>query len=74
MFASMYAAGGVGLAANQIGAGLRVFVYDCPGTAGDHQTGHVVNPVLKIPPGLAPLVTEAEGYRLNLEGASAQTP
>ena len=30
MFASMYAADGVGLAANQIGVGLRVFVYDCP--------------------------------------------
>ena len=30
MFASMYAAGGAGLAANQIGVGLRVFVYDCP--------------------------------------------
>jgi peptide deformylase len=49
MFASMHAAGGVGLAANQIGAGRRVFVYDCPGTTGDHQAGHVVNPVLKIP-------------------------
>ena len=30
MFASMYAAGGVGLAANQVGVGLRVFVIDCP--------------------------------------------
>ena len=28
MFASMYAADGVGLAANQIGVGRRVFVYD----------------------------------------------
>lgn len=30
MFASMYAANGVGLAANQIGVDLDVFVYDCP--------------------------------------------
>jgi peptide deformylase len=44
MFASMYAANGVGLAANQIGAGLRVFVYDCPDSSGENQAGHVVNP------------------------------
>ena len=30
MFASMYAADGVGLAANQIGVDLDVFIYDCP--------------------------------------------
>jgi len=29
MFASMYEAGGVGLAANQIGLGLALFVMDC---------------------------------------------
>ena len=61
MFASMRAADGVGLAANQIGAGLRVFVYDCPDATGGRQTGHVVNPVLRIPAALAPPVTEAEG-------------
>ena len=46
MFASMYAARGVGLAANQVGVGLRVFVYDCPDDSGENQVGHVVNPVL----------------------------
>ena len=46
MFASMYAAEGVGLAANQIGVGLSVFVFDCPDASGRHQVGHVVNPVL----------------------------
>lgn len=55
MFASMYAADGVGLAANQIGVGYDVFVYDCPfdeedpGEPGDppnHGAGFVVNPVL----------------------------
>jgi peptide deformylase len=61
MFASMRAADGVGLAANQIGVGLRVFVYDCPDATGEHQTGHVVNPVLRIPVALAPPTTEAEG-------------
>ena len=48
MFASMYAAGGVGLAANQIGVGLRVFVYDCPEASGENQAGYVVNPVLAV--------------------------
>jgi peptide deformylase len=52
MFASMYDAGGVGLAANQIGVGLRVFVIDCPFVRGEEGAerlvGHVVNPVLRI--------------------------
>jgi peptide deformylase len=46
MFASMYAAEGVGLAANQIGVGLSVFVYDCPDASDKRHIGHVVNPVL----------------------------
>ena len=49
MFASMYAAGGVGLAANQIGIPLRVFVLNCPDTNGTHLVGHVLNPVLTLP-------------------------
>lgn len=48
MFETMAAAKGVGLAANQVGVDLRLFVYDCP----DEEThtmrrGHVVNPVLE---------------------------
>ncbi|MBS9535336.1 peptide deformylase [Mycobacterium sp. M1] len=49
MYETMDAANGVGLAANQIGVALRVFVYDCPddrGTAG-RRRGVVVNPVLE---------------------------
>ena len=46
MFASMYAAEGVGLAANQIGASLSVFVYDCLDASETRHVGHVVNPVL----------------------------
>src|SRR5258707_7031241 len=46
MFASMYEAQGVGLAANQIGVALRVFVYDCPDDDEVRHVGHIVNPVL----------------------------
>jgi peptide deformylase len=41
MFEAMYAADGIGLAANQIGVGLRVFVMDCEGVKAA-----VVNPAL----------------------------
>lgn len=49
MYDTMDAANGVGLAANQIGYALRVFVYDC---AEDHgktarRRGVVINPVLE---------------------------
>lgn len=46
MFASMYAAHGQGLAANQIGVSSQVFVYDCVDDTGRRHVGHVVNPVL----------------------------
>ncbi|KAB2386119.1 peptide deformylase [Actinomadura montaniterrae] len=49
MFASMYAAEGVGLAGNQIGVDLRIFVYDCPDEDGERHKGTVVNPVLELP-------------------------
>lgn len=44
MFATMYAADGVGLAANQIGVAQRVFVYDCPDDEDVRHLGYVVNP------------------------------
>lgn len=48
MFDTMAAADGVGLAANQIGVDLRVFVYDCPDEATRTRVrGVVVNPVLE---------------------------
>jgi peptide deformylase len=46
MFASMYVADGVGLAAPQIGSDLAVFVYDCLDADGEQHVGHFVNPVL----------------------------
>lgn len=62
MFASMYAAEGVGLAANQIGVGLRVFVYDCPDETEEYRKGVVVNPTLVLPaPGERNLADYEEG-------------
>ncbi len=49
MFASMRAADGVGLAANQIGIDARVFVIDCPDAHGEDVVGYVVNPSLTVP-------------------------
>ncbi|MDQ1718601.1 MAG: peptide deformylase [Pseudonocardiales bacterium] len=46
MFATMYLAEGVGLAAPQVGVGLRVFVYDCYDDEGIYYKGHIVNPVI----------------------------
>ncbi|WP_432547988.1 peptide deformylase [Kineococcus sp. SYSU DK004] len=55
MFASMAAADGVGLAANQIGVDAAVFVVDCPDDdterTGRNVVAHVVNPVLHLPTG-----------------------
>ncbi|GLY17433.1 peptide deformylase 4 [Kineosporia sp. NBRC 101677] len=63
MFASMEAANGVGLAANQIGVDARVFVYNCPDARDEYQTGAIVNPVLVPVPGqaLTPPVEDEEG-------------
>jgi peptide deformylase len=47
MFATMYDAPGVGLAANQIGVDLAVFVIDCPDSENGSLVGHVVNPKLE---------------------------
>jgi peptide deformylase len=47
MFETMAAARGVGLAANQIGIDLRVFVYDCPDDEGVRHRGVIVNPMLE---------------------------
>ncbi|MGV9413851.1 peptide deformylase [Nocardia sp. NPDC003693] len=51
MFDTLDAAHGVGLAANQVGVPLRLFVYDCPDAGPDgamvRRRGVVVNPVLE---------------------------
>src|ERR687890_2311786 len=48
MFASMTAADGVGLAANQIGVDARVFVIDCPDARGEEVVGYAINPTLTV--------------------------
>jgi len=77
MYETMDAAHGVGLAANQIGYGLRLFVYDC---ADDHgmaarRRGVVVNPVLEtsdVPETMPDPDNDAEGC-LSVPGESFPT-
>ncbi|KQX94555.1 MULTISPECIES: peptide deformylase [Streptomyces] len=71
MFATMYAAQGVGLAANQVGVPLKVFVYDCPDDEEVRHLGHLVNPVLVEADGIT--VRGPEGC-LSLPGLEAGTP
>ncbi len=51
MYETLDIANGVGLAANQVGVPLRLFVYDCPDEGPDgklvRRKGEVVNPVLE---------------------------
>ena len=61
MFRTMYAAEGVGLAGNQVGVDLRLFVYDCPDDEGVRHVGHVINPVLDERDLDTPVVVEGEG-------------
>ena len=69
MFASMAAAEGVGLAANQIGVDARVFVVDCPDATDTNVVAHVVNPVLHLPDG-RDLEVDSEGC-LSVPGVRA---
>lgn len=48
LYDTMDAAHGVGLAAPQIGVGLRVFVYEMPNEDGVPRRGAVVNPMLAL--------------------------
>ncbi|MFM9368971.1 peptide deformylase [Streptomyces sp. Da 82-17] len=74
MFATMYVADGAGLAANQVGLDLRLFVYDCPDDHGDRHVGHVLNPVLELPEaGERRLIDDMEGC-LSVPGAGMSVP
>jgi peptide deformylase len=62
MFATLYVAEGVGLAANQVDVDLRLFVYDCPDDDGVRHVGHLCNPVIEdLPAGERLLDDEEEG-------------
>jgi peptide deformylase len=74
MFLTMYVADGAGLAANQVGVDLRLFVYDCPDDYGIRHVGHLVNPVADLPdPGSRRLVDDVEGC-LSVPGAAMAVP
>ncbi|MFB8773704.1 peptide deformylase [Streptomyces broussonetiae] len=74
MFLTMYIADGAGLAANQVGVDLRLFVYDCPDDEGVRHVGHIVNPVLEpLPPAGRRLLDDSEGC-LSVPGATMEVP
>jgi peptide deformylase len=74
MFLTMYIADGAGLAANQVGVDLRLFVYDCPDDDGVRHVGHIVNPVLEpLDPAGRRLLDDGEGC-LSVPGAAMDVP
>jgi len=76
MFASMAAADGVGLAANQIGVDARIFVIDCPDAAGEDVVGYAINPVLTVlePEDDEPAEELTEEGCLSVPGPYAELP
>ncbi|MFF4695123.1 peptide deformylase [Streptomyces chattanoogensis] len=74
MFRTMYVADGAGLAANQVGVDVRLFVYDCPDDRGIRHVGHIINPVLDEPDaGRRRLIDDFEGC-LSVPGAAMEVP
>ncbi|MEU0787114.1 peptide deformylase [Streptomyces sp. NPDC006173] len=74
MFLTMYVAEGAGLAANQVGVDVRLFVYDCPDDDGNRHVGHIANPVLeRLAPSDRRLLDEGEGC-LSVPGAVVDVP
>ncbi|MEV5148423.1 peptide deformylase [Streptomyces sp. NPDC052727] len=73
MFRTMHVAEGAGLAGNQVGVDLRLFVYDCPDDEGVRHVGHIVNPVLETPTTGRRLLDEGEGC-LSVPGAVMAVP
>ena len=69
MFATMAAAEGVGLAANQVGVDLAVFVYDCPDDDQVRHSGVLCNPVVILPEGKDRVLDTADEGCLSLPGA-----
>ena len=71
MVATMRAAKGVGLAANQVGVDLKVFVFDCPDGDNHQVTGVVCNPMLMLPEGKDRNLEDEDEGCLSLPGAFA---
>ncbi len=69
LVATMYAADGVGLAANQIGVSLQVFVFDCPDDEHVQHRGVVCNPTLIVPEGRDRVLDDDDEGCLSLPGA-----
>lgn len=69
MFATMYAAEGVGLAATQVGVDLAVFVFDCPDDTDVRQVGVICNPEVLLPEGKDRKLEAADEGCLSLPGA-----
>jgi len=64
MFDTMDKAPGVGLAAPQIGVGLRIFTYDYADDDGNDRRGVIINPSLEI----GPIVDEPADEDTEIEG------
>jgi peptide deformylase len=64
MYKTMDAAPGVGLAAPQIGVGLRVFVYDFEDADGKPVRGEIINPELEV----GEIGTEPADFDIEAEG------
>jgi peptide deformylase len=69
MFATMAAAEGVGLAANQVGVDLAVFVYGCPDGDQVRHAGVICNPRITLPEGKDRVLEAADEGCLSLPGA-----
>ena len=69
MFATMYAAEGVGLAATQVGVDLAVFVYDCPDEDQVRHVGVLCNADVVLPEGKERKLHASDEGCLSLPGA-----
>ena len=69
MFATMYAAEGVGLAATQVGADLAIFVFDCPDDDQVRHVGVICDPEIVLPEGRDRKLEAADEGCLSLPGA-----
>ncbi|GAA3626503.1 peptide deformylase [Microlunatus ginsengisoli] len=72
MFATMYAAEGVGLAATQVGLDIALFVFDCPDDDQVRHVGVVCNPQVTLPEGKDRKLEAADEGCLSLPGAYAE--